>query len=109
MATAVPQALTWHDIETRRNVAFPGFAERLQAETDARTGQVFGEIGYGMGLGHAALEPFAGIAYVNFDGDRFTETGGAAALTGGDQSFDTTFTTLGCGPPPYCRSPPRRR
>ena len=61
----------------------------------ARTGQVFGEIGYGIALGRAALEPFAGIAYVNFDGDDFTEAGGAAALAGSGQSFDTTFTTLG--------------
>ncbi|WP_281405325.1 autotransporter domain-containing protein [Mesorhizobium sp. B3-1-9] len=42
-----------------------------------------------------ALEPFANLAYVNFHDDGFTETGGAAALSGSGGSAGTSFTTLG--------------
>jgi fibronectin-binding autotransporter adhesin len=88
-------AFTWHEIDTRRTIAFPGFFDATKANYNAHTAQVFGEIGYGLALGPtAALEPFAAIAYVNLDTDRFTETGGAASLTGGT-TLDATFTTLG--------------
>ncbi|TIT50398.1 MAG: autotransporter domain-containing protein, partial [Mesorhizobium sp.] len=43
----------------------------------------------------ASFEPYANLAYVNFDADGFTEKGGAAALSSGDRSSDTAFTTLG--------------
>ena len=88
-------AFTWHEIDTRRTIAFPGFFDATKVNYNAHTAQVFGEIGYGIALGPtAALEPFAAVAYVNLDSDRFTETGGAASLTGGT-TFDATFTTLG--------------
>jgi len=48
-----------------------------------------------MQAGNVAFEPFAGIAYVNLDVDGFGETGGAAALSGGGGSTETTFSTLG--------------
>ena len=88
-------AYTWHDMDTRRNIAFPGFADSLTAGYNAGTLQAFTEVGYGIDLGTAKLEPFANLAYVNFDANGFTEKGGAAALTGAGGSADTTFTTLG--------------
>ncbi|KAB2680897.1 autotransporter domain-containing protein [Brucella pseudintermedia] len=88
-------AYTWHDISTSRSVAFPGFSESLKGDYNAGTAQVFGELAYGFSVGAARFEPFANLAYVNLHTDGFRETGGAAALTSGSSSTDTTFTTLG--------------
>jgi outer membrane autotransporter protein len=88
-------AYTWHRIETDRGVAFPGFADSLSADYDAGTFQVFGELGYRVETASASFEPYANLAYVKFDADGFAEEGGAAALSSGDQSSDTTFITLG--------------
>ncbi|TGQ32798.1 autotransporter domain-containing protein [Mesorhizobium sp. M00.F.Ca.ET.216.01.1.1] len=88
-------AHTWHDIETGRSIAFPGFADSAQASYDARTAQAFGELGYRIASGNFALEPFANLAYVNVHTDGFTEEGGAAALTSASSDTDATFTTLG--------------
>ena len=41
------------------------------------------------------LEPFANLAYVNFENNRIGEHGGAAALGGGKQHTDATLSTLG--------------
>jgi subtilase-type serine protease len=88
-------AYTWHRIETDRLVAFPGFSDSLSADYDAGTFQAFGELGYRLDTASASFEPYANLAYVNFDADGFSENGGAAALSGADQSSDATFTTLG--------------
>ncbi len=40
-------AFAWHSIDTSRTIAFPGLFDRASAQYDGRTGQVFGEIGYG--------------------------------------------------------------
>ncbi|PLP59326.1 autotransporter outer membrane beta-barrel domain-containing protein [Mesorhizobium loti] len=88
-------AYTWHDIETSRSIAIPGFADSLSSDNDAGTFQAFGELGYRIETPIAALEPFANLAYVNLRTDGFTETGGAAALASHGGTTDTTFTTLG--------------
>ncbi|CAN7142759.1 autotransporter domain-containing protein [Bosea sp. LjRoot90] len=91
---------TWHDIETRRTVAFAGFGDGLKADYDAGTAQVFGELGYRVDLGQTvlgkvALEPFAGLAYVNLHTDGLSETGGAAALTARSDDTSLGYSTLG--------------
>jgi outer membrane autotransporter protein len=88
-------AVSFHDIDTQRSIVFPGFSDRAGAGYDARTSQVFGEIGYGFALGQIALEPFAGLAFVEVETDRFREGGGAAALAGAKNSFDTGYSTIG--------------
>ena len=88
-------AYTWHDIETERTVMFPGFANTLGAGYDAATAQVFGEVGYRIDRGGLAFEPFANLAYVPFDSDAFTETGGSAALYSANARTDVTYTTVG--------------
>jgi outer membrane autotransporter protein len=88
-------AYTWHDIDTSRTISFPGFADAVQSSYSARTAQVFGEVGYSIVTGIVAIEPFAGLAYVHFDEGAFTEGGGPAALVGGNDSRDVTYTTLG--------------
>ncbi len=86
---------TRHAIDTSRTVSFPGLTETLKASYDAGTAQAFVEAGYRAEMGRVAFEPFAGLAYVSTSTDGFTETGGAAALTSTDKSFDSTTTTLG--------------
>ncbi|WP_432286369.1 autotransporter domain-containing protein [Aminobacter sp. BA135] len=86
---------TRHAVDTTRSVVFPGFSEVLKASYDAGTAQAFVEIGYKVEMGRGAFEPFAGLAYVSTSADGFTEIGGAAALTNGGNSFDSTMTTLG--------------
>lgn len=86
---------TWHDINIRRSIAFPGFSDDASAEYNARTAQVFGELGYRIDTNRVAFEPFVNLAYVNFKTDAFAETGGAAALVSRKTDTDDTFTTLG--------------
>ncbi|MGR4893123.1 autotransporter domain-containing protein [Sphingopyxis sp. LARHCG72] len=86
---------TWSDVSADRDVVFPGFLDRLTGDYHARTAQVSGEVSYAMRTGSFALEPFAGLAYVNVDNKRLSEKGGAAALTLKGDSADVTFSTLG--------------
>jgi len=88
-------AFTWHDIATSRSVSFAGFGDALKSDRQARTAQVFSELGYRVQAGRLALEPFANAAHVNLSTDGFTESGGAAALAVRGDSTDVTFTTLG--------------
>lgn len=88
-------AYSWHDMNTRRSVSFPGFADVLTGKYDARTAQLFGDLGYRIDAGSVAFEPFGDLAYVNLQSGGFTEQGGPAALTGQSGHTDTTFTTLG--------------
>ena len=88
-------AVTWHEIETARSIAFTGFSDSAAAEYGGRTVQAFAEAGYAVPLGGFTVEPFAGAAWVDVETDAFTETGGAAALGGQSGSDDTLFTTLG--------------
>ncbi|PIB43023.1 transporter [Pseudomonas sp. 2822-15] len=87
-------AYSWHDIESKRDVAVGGVGQRLKADYKARSAQVFGEVGYTIETGKVVVEPFAGLAYVNYDSDTVKEKGGSAALRG-DADQDVTFSTLG--------------
>src|SRR5688500_8862922 len=91
----VGSAYIWHDLETGRDVIFAGFTDHLKAEYAARTGQVFGEVGYALPTQLVSLEPFARIAYVNMSTKPFQERGGASRLHSDRNKQDTTYTTLG--------------
>ncbi|MEP9375100.1 autotransporter domain-containing protein [Aquabacter sp. CN5-332] len=88
-------AYSWADMSASRTVVFPGLFNQLTADTTARTGQVFGEVGYGLSFAGVGLEPFAGLAYVNVDLDDFSEIGGPSALTSSGSSEGVTYSTLG--------------
>ncbi|WP_249734105.1 autotransporter outer membrane beta-barrel domain-containing protein [Bradyrhizobium sp. sGM-13] len=88
-------AYSSHQIDTTRTIAFPGFVDRASAAYHGGTTQVFGEVGYGVGLGPVALEPFAGAAWVQARTSGFTEKGGVAALTGARDREEAGFATLG--------------
>lgn len=86
---------SWHEVETTRTAAFQGFSNALKTDYSAGTAQVFGELGYRVDLGQVAIEPFAGLAYVNLRSDAFGEWGGPAALAGRGSTTATSFSTLG--------------
>ncbi|ABB74781.1 Outer membrane autotransporter barrel [Nitrosospira multiformis ATCC 25196] len=88
-------AYIWHDLETGRDVIFPGFSNHLNAEYNARGIQVFGEVGYGLPLNFISLEPFARLAYINLRTKGFQERGGISSLRSGSSQQDTAYTTLG--------------
>jgi outer membrane autotransporter protein len=88
-------AWSWNDIDTSRAVLFPGFFEWEKASYDGDTGQVFAEVAYPLVLGSVAVEPFAGLAYVNASTDSFRERGGVAALKASGIDNDVTYSTLG--------------
>lgn len=85
-----------HSIDTKRDVVFPAFSEKLTASYDADTAQVFGELGYRIDLDPVVFEPFANLSYVHLSTDGFAEKGGmTAALRSKADTWDTTSTTLG--------------
>lgn len=84
-----------HEIDTHRSVGFTGVAGSSDGSYDARTAQVFGELGWRIDAGRVALEPFANLAYADLKTDGFTEQGGITALRSRGERTDTTFTTLG--------------
>jgi outer membrane autotransporter protein len=89
-------AYTWHDIDTKRDVAAGSLAQRLESSYHASSTQVFTELGYRLPLGDAySIEPYAGVAWNQLRTRDFDETGGTAALHGAGSSDDVTSTTLG--------------
>ncbi|GAB5468897.1 MAG: autotransporter domain-containing protein [Rhodospirillales bacterium] len=88
-------AYGWHRVSVDRSVVLADYSDALSSDYDARTVQVFGEVGYGIESEGLFLEPFAGIAYVNLKTDGFTESGGEAALSGAGDTQGNAFSTLG--------------
>ena len=86
---------SWHSIDTSRQVVFAGFADSLSAGYHGSSTQAYGEVSYKFEYEFGSLTPFANVAYVDQRTGSFTETGGAAALSGLSSSIGTTFTTLG--------------
>jgi outer membrane autotransporter protein len=86
---------SFHNVDTERNVDFPGFAEQTDANTAARSAQAFAEAGYDVVVDRVTLQPFVGVSYVNIDSDGFDEDDGAASLRAGPENDDLAFSTLG--------------
>lgn len=85
----------WHDIDTSRAITVAPLAQTLISNRDADTLQIFGELGYAIVTGNAAVTPFARLAHVDTGSDAFTETGGTAALAVGKANQTATFLSLG--------------
>ncbi|WP_413508172.1 autotransporter outer membrane beta-barrel domain-containing protein [Serratia proteamaculans] len=86
---------TWHRFDTSRSVNYGMQSDRETAKYSARTEQVFAEAGYSVKADWVNLEPFANLAYINFQNNGIAEDGGAAALHGDKQHTDATVSTLG--------------
>jgi len=88
-------AYTWNDATVSRTIAFPGFADSARGAWRSGIAQVFGEIGQEFRQGATTIEPFLGLAWVGYDGERFRENGGVAALSGKTGRMSTTYSTFG--------------
>jgi subtilase-type serine protease len=95
LALRVGGSYTWHRINTSRSVYYGSHADSAAAKYSARTEQVFAEAGYSVKGAWLNLEPFANLAYINFQNNGIAEDGGAAALRGDRQHTDATVSTLG--------------
>ncbi|GAA5080879.1 autotransporter domain-containing protein [Lysobacter panacisoli] len=76
-----------HSIDSARVVALPGLSQRLIADYDAQTRQVYVEGGYTIEGLKGSLQPYVQYARVETENDAFSETGGSLAL---DVASDTT-------------------
>lgn len=82
--------------DTRRRIAFPGFAAVTTARYDGTVLQGFVEAGYRLPLGKGSIEPFVNLTALKVESDAFTETGGGDAnLSGDSASEQTTVSTVG--------------
>ncbi len=89
-------AYTWHDIDTKRNVAAGSLNQQLKSSYSASSTQLFTELGYKLPLGDTyTIEPYAGLAWNQLRTRGFQESGGSAALRGSGNTDDVTSTTLG--------------
>jgi outer membrane autotransporter protein len=92
-------SFSYDSIDVSRSVFFPGFTDATRAHFHGQVGQVFGELGYGIGLGTFAIEPFAGLAYVHLQDGPFLESGGQngglAALSGSSAHESIGYSSLG--------------
>jgi subtilase-type serine protease len=88
---------TWHRLEMDRHVNIGGFKDKLSSNYHAGTFQLFGELGYKTNVSDRfTVEPYANLAYVNLNTDRFKEKGNnGAALSVRSDTMNTVFSTLG--------------
>ncbi len=95
LALRAGAAYAYAALDTTRLVTVPNITGSLSGSLDQQTTQVFADLGYRLGTGALALEPFAGLAYVHVATGGIAERGGLAALSGNASGADATFTTLG--------------
>lgn len=95
LALRLGAAYSRHDGDSKRDVAFSGFDERLKGDYDADSQQAFVELGYAMGRGRLSAEPFASLGYQRYHRDSYAEKGGDAALAVDADTQDNFSSTLG--------------
>lgn len=95
LALRAGSTYTWHRIDTSRTINYGAQSDNASAKYSARTQQLFAEAGYSIKAAAVNLEPFANLAYVNFQNKGIDENGGTAALRGDKQHTDATVSMLG--------------
>ncbi|HEV2652352.1 MAG TPA: autotransporter domain-containing protein [Rhizomicrobium sp.] len=86
---------SWGTVRTDREVRIGSFSDSDRANQASRTTQAFGEAAYSIPLNSVDLTPFVNGGWIEANTGHFTETGGAAALSGTNSVSDETFSTLG--------------
>lgn len=81
-----------HRLDTRRDVAFDLFSDRLEGRYDTLTLQVFARAGMAL---TRVLDGFVDIAHVRMDADDLRESGGSAALQVDGDDDGATYASLG--------------
>lgn len=95
LALRLGAAYSRHDNNSKRQVQFTGFSDRLRADYDADSQQAFAELGYQMASGRLLSEPFAALGYQRYSHEAYSEKGGDAALRVDSQQQDNFSSTLG--------------
>jgi autotransporter-associated beta strand protein len=85
----------WIDGAASRNTRLGTISATVSSAFEGEYTSYYGEIGYALPMGVASIEPFAGLNHVSLDMDRFTEVGGATALTVDRLDRDVTFADFG--------------
>ncbi|WP_371876815.1 autotransporter outer membrane beta-barrel domain-containing protein [Sphingomonas sp. DG1-23] len=88
-------AYSWNDVRSQRSVAFGALSQALSDNYDARTFQLFGEVGAKVDIGSLELDPFVGVAHVTLFDGAIAEHGGSAALSGGAEGVKVTYGNIG--------------
>lgn len=86
---------TRQDVSTERRINFPGLSAQTNAKYDATTQQAFLEGGYLFGGQPWQVEPYLQYAQVRVETDGFSESGGIAALSSGDETSKVGLATAG--------------
>lgn len=84
-----------HEIDSKRNVSFPGYADRVKGSYNASTLQTYVEADYKMTLGNAVVKPFVNLSRVDMDVSGVQEKGGAGALNVSKDSVAVNISTTG--------------
>lgn len=85
----------WARNTVTRQIGFTGFSDTDTARYNGNTLHGFGEIGVPLTLGEAAVTPFVAARVYRVATDAFTETGGAAALSGAARTHWSEMVELG--------------
>lgn len=90
-------AYSWHNVDMSRSIAFAGFNDKLSADYNAGTFQLFGEVGYKLNVSQSSIvEPYVNLAYMRVHTDGFDENGThGAALAVRSGSLNSTQSTIG--------------
>lgn len=70
---------SWHEFDSRRDVAVGGVTGTAKARYSGWSGQAFGEVGYRIDLEAISLEPFAGLTFQHTRTESYRESGAGAA------------------------------
>lgn len=90
-------AYTWGHVNTSRSVAYGSQSDKNQAKYQTGTTQLFGGATYNLKHQWGNLTPFANLAWVNYQNNGFSESGGGAALHGKKQHLNAIFSEIGFG------------
>ncbi|WP_166212412.1 autotransporter-associated beta strand repeat-containing protein [Cognatiluteimonas telluris] len=88
-------ARSWHDIDSTRNVAFPGVDEHLRGKQDADTTQGYVDASHDFTIAQGTVSPFVNLTRVEVRAHGLTETGGDAALQVDPTHTSRTFASAG--------------
>ncbi|WDZ79833.1 autotransporter domain-containing protein (plasmid) [Ensifer adhaerens] len=84
-----------NEVATVRNISFGQFSDRLRADYESDTAQVFADLSWTLQADQLKLQPFANLAYVHLDTDDFRELGGPARLSADEASDALALSTIG--------------
>ncbi|MBU6477305.1 MAG: autotransporter domain-containing protein, partial [Xanthomonadaceae bacterium] len=82
-------------IPTNREVAFPGYSDRLSGNASGNTLTGFVEGAWTFHVGQGEIAPFVNLAHTRVEAGTSAETGGAAALNASEGSANVSFSTVG--------------